>query len=220
MKQKIFFLIFFLSVVFCYSLRCDVRFVCGAALIEKNYEARKKEYIDSLLLLQSHGLSFYIIEPSQKYPTFLDSYCDNVCYTDSQIHAYSVGIGNYGINEVISFNKGLRSFNFALDDMIIKFNLRYQLQTTEFIELVTNNLDADAIVRVWEKERVAYTALCAMKLKYFFEFFSTVDINMMVQGLPVEACFYRYIDKIRNEGKKIVYLPKVYDYLPCWFASH
>lgn len=190
--------------------------VCTAAIIEKNCEERKKQYIESLILLKKHGCNPHVIESCQQGPTFLDEYCDHVCYTQSNNPTYT----NYGINEAISLNIGLRYFNFDPEDIIIKFTGRYSLISDEFIKLVENNLDADAIVRAWN-DGDAYTALFAIKLKYFLDFLSNnINFEMMEhRHTPFEHFFGAYITKMRTQGAKIIYLERVYDYLPIW-TSH
>lgn len=182
--------------------------------LSANYETRKRQYTESLLLFKKYGLPVYMVESCQKGPTFLDNYCDNVCYTHSNIYEHAYGTGNYGMNEVISIKIGLEYFAFNPDDMIIKFTGRYQLKTTEFIDLVNKNIDADAVLRVWPEHNYAYSALFAMKMHRFTEFLNSIDYEAMKKGLGFEQALVRYIQKIANQGAKIVYLPKLYDYLP------
>lgn len=193
-----------------------IRFVCTAAIIPRNYEERKKQYVKSLCLLKKYGIEPYLIESCATGPTFLDQYCSRICYTKTNNPALS----NYGINEAISLLVGLKYFNFSPDDIIIKFTGRYSLESDEFIELVKKNPKADAIVRAWN-DGDAYTALFAIKLKYFFDFLENdIDFNSMAQkNIPLEHCFGKYITKIRNQGANIIYLKRLYDYLPTCFPS-
>jgi hypothetical protein len=191
----------------------SIKFVCTAAIIPNNYDNRKQQYIKSLLLLKGHGIDAYLIESCQKGPTFLDEYCNHVCYSHTQNPRYL----NYGINEALSLISGLKFFGFDPDDTVIKFTGRYSLESDEFVQLVKNNADADAIVRSWD-EGNAYTALFAIKLKYFLDFLeNNIDYEEMHQkSTPFEYFFGAYITKMRKRGAKIVYLPRVYDYLPIW----
>jgi hypothetical protein len=155
-----------------------------------------------------------MVESCQKGPTFLDDHCENVCYTQSNIYEHAVGLGNYGINEIISIKIGLEHFEFDPNDMIIKFTGRYRLETTEFIDYVNNNLDADAVIRIWPEHNYAYTSLFAMKMHRFTEFLNTVDYEAMKQDISFEQILAHYIKKIESQGAHIIYWPKIYDYLP------
>ncbi len=194
-----------------------IRIVCTAALIPQKYEERKRQYIRSLKKLKEMGYDPYVIEPCQKGPTFLDEYCNHVCYTQSNNPAWARGKGNYGINEAISLNIGLQYFNFDSEDIIIKLTGRYTLEKDEFIRLVENNSQADAVVRAWN-EGDAYTGLFAIRLKYFIDFLNNgINIAEMERGpIPLEHFFGAYITKMRKKGAKVFYIPRVYDYLPIW----
>lgn len=188
-----------------------VKIFCTAALIGSDYESRKREYIRGLNLLRGHGCDPYLVEAAAVGPTFLDEYCNHVCYTRSN----STGYISKGLKEAHSLLVGLKQFKFNPNDMIIKFTARYQLVSDEFIQLVEDNPDADAIVRAWH-ENDAYTALYAMKLEYLLDFLENyVDYNKLAHiDFCIEHLFGAYITKIKAEGAKIIYIPRVYDYLP------
>ena len=195
-----------------------IKFVCTAALIPKEYESRKNQYINSLTLLNKYNCDLYVIESIANGPTFLDDYCKNVCYT----HSNNTSILNRGINEAISMKIGLKYFNFEPGTMVIKFTGRYQLKSDEFIKFVAEHMDADVIARAW-KDNDAYTALFAMKIEYFLDFLDNyidyqkwISYSASVFPTPFEIYFGSYITKIKKEGAKIVYLEKLYDYMPIW----
>jgi hypothetical protein len=118
-----------------------------------------------------------MVESCQTGPTELDQYCDNICYAQTQIW----GISNYGEIEARSIQAALEYFNFDDEDMIIKFTGKYEFQTTEFIDLVNNNFDADVIARMWCYFDV-YTVLFAMKVKHLRTFFKTLNYDDMRRG--------------------------------------
>lgn len=188
----------------------SIKIVCTSALTPKNYEERKKQYIRGLSLLRDHGCDAYLVESIASGPTFLDEYCNHVCYT----HSNNASLVNYGINEAVSLNIGLQRFNFDPEDMIIKLTGRYPLESDEFIRLVEKNLDADVIARVWNEDDVC-TGLFAIRLKYFLDFLNNyVDhARMDKYNIPLEHYFGSYVTKIKKEGAKIVYLPRMYDYI-------
>lgn len=220
MSNRCFFILFIIDVFVFRYIQCDseptsskkkIHFVCTAALIPQNYEARKNQYIESLLLLKKYGCDVYVIESCQSGPTFLDEYCDHVCYTQSNNSMYI----NKGLNEAISLKIGLRFFDFGADDMIIKFTGRYSLKSDEFIRLVENNPEVDAVVRAWA-DNDAYSVIFALKLKYFLEFLDNEMIYEYMERLNwgFEHVFGTYITELRMRGAQIHYLPRVYDYLP------
>lgn len=185
------------------------KILCTACLLPDQYEYRKELYIKSLSLFKQHGLSVYMVESCQKGPTELDQYCDNICYAQTQIW----GISNYGEIEARSIQAALEYFNFDDEDMIIKFTGKYEFQTTEFIDLVNNNFDADVIARMWSYFD-AYTVLFAMKVKHLRTFFKTLNYDDMRKGSAFEHILGLYITQLENEGKKIMHWLRVYDYLP------
>jgi hypothetical protein len=150
-----------------------------------------------------------MVESCQKGPTDLDQYCDNIYYAQSQIY----GLTNHGENEARAIEAALDYFNFDNEDMIIKFTGKYEFQTTEFIDLVNNNFDADVIARMWSSFDI-YTVLFAMKAKHLRAFFKTLNYDDMRKGGAFEHILGSYVTQLENEGKKIVFWQKVFDYLP------
>lgn len=194
----------------------SIKILCTAALIPNDYESRKNQYIQSLLLLKRHGCDPYLVESVAPGPTFLDEYCNHVCYT----HSNNTTFKSKGLNEALSMLIGLKKFKFDPNDTIIKFTGRYQLASDEFIRLAEDNPDADAIVRAWNTWD-AYTALFAMKTKYLLDFLENyIDYKKLhYVDFCIEHLFGSYIEKMKQEGAKIIYIPRVYDYLPIATAT-
>ena len=120
----------------------------------------------------------------------------------SNIHAYSTGIRNYGINEAIALDIGLKYFKFDPDDLIIKFNARYTLKNDEFIRLAINNQEFDAIVFNMTHGR-KYTALFALKLKYLLDFLDNrINFETMKKDRPFECEFFDYIEYLSKKMQK------------------
>ncbi len=190
----------------------NIKILCTAAITTQNYEQRKQQYIRNLILLKRYGCEIYVVESCQQGPTFLDDYCNNVCYTNSNNPSITKSY-----NEALSMNIGLNYFKFGPEDMIIKVTGRYALETDEFIRLVSNNSDADAIIRAWNQHD-AYTGIYAIRAKYFSDFLNNHYLNYMdipeKQYYAIEHGLGNYVTIMAAKGLKIVYLPRVYDYLP------
>ncbi len=200
---------FFNIPTLCNETKNEIRIVCSAAIIPQHYESRKQQYLKTLNKLKSYGYTSYVVESCQSGPTFLDTACDNVCYTQSNNPDY---INNKGMNEAISLQIGLLQFNFNPEDMIVKLTGRYCLETDEFLKLIQENPNADAFLRAWG-EGDAYSGLFALKLTYFLDFLNNY-INSDQTTLAFEHALGAYITNMKKQGLKIVYLSKVYDYLP------
>ncbi len=195
-----------------------VQLVATAAIVQENYEKRKKQYTQSLDLLneirKKTNKNLYILESCKKSSTFLDEHCPTdgcaVFYTQTN----DPKLSNYGINLAKSLLSGLKHLAFSPDDTIIIFNARYTPKDNQFIEFVDKNPTADVIVKIWN-ERDAYTALFAIKSKYLLDFLENhIDpIAMEKEKIPFEYCFGEFITKIRQKGANVIDLdiPTLYD---------
>lgn len=193
------------------TLYCQVRIVLSAALTDPYFDLRKDQYIKSFNILDQLGYKdFYIIEAVKKQgPTFLDNYSKNVFYSSMNNPKFR----NHGINEAMTLYEGVCHFNFAPEDMIIKFTGRYHLLTDSFIKLVENNLDYDAIVRFdvgRNKSRICSGGF-AMKCKYFKEMCEKMDCAKMENKLIIlEVEMGNYLKSKQNaENFKVLYVDKI-----------
>ncbi len=224
MKRKLS-VMFAITIILSSSVCAEVKpikVLYTSAIIPKDYESRKECYIRNLQLLKQYGCDVYVVESCQTGPTFLDEFCDHVCYTQSND---PTALPSY--NEAHSMAIGLQHFNFDPDEMIIKVTGRYVLEKDEFISLVRNNLDADVIARKWDDliyeggvQPDAYTGCFAAKTRclygildnYFKRSSAPYKVGSEFHLYAIEWALGDYI--VENENsKKIVYLPKLYDYL-------
>ena len=193
------------------ALNERIKIVCTSAQKPQGYEERKKQYMHALSLLKNkYDFDFYLVESIANGPTFLDEYCNHICYT----HSNDASLVNYGINEAISLIMAFKEFNFDPDTMIVKLTGRYPLENDEFIKIVEQNMDADIIARTWH-EGDACTGLFAIRLKYFVDFLTNhIDFKTMEAcSIPLEHFFGAYITKIEKDGAKIVRLKRMYDFI-------
>ena len=186
-----------------------IKVLFTAAIIEDPNGSRQACYIRNLQKLKQYGCDVYVVESCQKGPTYLDKYCDHVCYTQSNNPAETKSN-----NEINSMLIGMRYFNFDSDDMIIKVTGRYVLEDNQFILFVQANLDADVIARIWCGFD-AYAGCFAIKLN---QFINLVDHYHHVYNTESRIyCFEHALGNYISLNKNYLHIapiPRLYDYLP------
>ena len=183
------------SEAFIKKLSQDVKIVYIAALIDKKYEMRKKEYIHSLTILKGFGYEPYIVEAC-KTASFFDDYDKNVCYSNVN----DLRLRNQGVNEARSLIEGFNQFDFNDDDMIIKLTGRYYFENDSFIRLVENYLDVDAFIKT-DRYGQVHTGCFALRYKYFKEMLTQLDFEKMEKHMiNLEAETAHYIKELQNKN--------------------
>jgi hypothetical protein len=196
-----------LSIFYLHSCEASLKVLFTAAILEENYASRKADYISNLQKLKAYGCDVYVVESCQSGPTFLDKYCEHVCYTKSNDPSQTKSF-----NEVNSMLIGMEYFNFEPSDMVIKVTGRYVLEDDRFIALVKKHLDADVIARRWS-EMDAYTGYFAIKHRCFIEMLDHYYqiYNTESKYYAVEHALGNYLT-LNKERLKIVPLTRLYDY--------
>lgn len=185
-----------------------IRVVCTAALTNKHFEFREKQYRESFLILKNYGVQdFYIVEALRKQgPTFFEEYTPHVFYSTVNNPSFS----NNGANEAATFLEGLYYFDFDDEDLIIKFTGRHQLTSDYLLRLVEDNTDYDAFVKMQPNGGVS-TLGFAMKSRYFKEMYRDMQLNQI--GFSSRSIEYFVGDfilkKSRNKDFKVYYLEKL-----------
>lgn len=198
-----------LCVFFAHAPLCEaaLKVLFTAAILDDNYENRKADYISNLQNLKAYGCDVYVVESCQAGPTFLDEYCEHVCYTSSNDPSQSKSY-----NEVNSMLIGMKYFNFESEDRVIKVTGRYVLEDGRFISFVKNHLDADVIARRWN-EADAYTGYFAIKHKYFIEllrhYYQAYTAGM--KNYAIEHALGNYLT-LNKHRLHIVHIPQLYNY--------
>lgn len=175
-------------------LKSEVKILYTAALIDFNFDQRKKEYIKTLEILSSYGYTDpYIVEAIKSGPpTFLDNYSCNIAYSninDSRLH-------NKGVNEARSLLEAFKILNFNDNDIVVKITGRYYFTSNEFLMLVENNPTVDAFVKTDSSAQV-FTGCFALRYKYFKEFLEQLDLAKMEQEMiNIEQEIAHYLKKI------------------------
>lgn len=181
-----------------------VRVLYTAALLEKDYEKRKIEYIKSFNILAGMGYQPYVVEAiTQNGPTFFDDLADNVFY--SKVNDSSVR--NKGVNEARSMLAACKHFNFEENDIILKMTGRYRFNSDNFIKLIEANCDVDAFIL--EKSPLdVFTGCFAMRYKYFKDMLEKFDFDYMErEQSAIEWEVPKYLEK--NRHIKVMKVQKV-----------
>ncbi len=187
-----------------------IQILLSAALTNNHFEFRKKQYIETFTILKSYGYGpegIYVVEALKKAgPTFLDEHCKNIFYATVNNPTFI----NHGVNEAATLLEGLHFFKFDDEDMIIKFTGRHQLTSDYLLDLIKNDPEYDAFVKVNSDGNV-YTLGFAMKCKHLKEMFTGMDFNAMgYTRRPIEYDVGDYIKlKVKQGNFKVYYIKKL-----------
>lgn len=197
-----------------------IHVLCTSSLIDTKWEMRKQEYIHSFKILRSLNCDFYCVENCHlaNSPTFLDEYCNHVCYVRSN----NPTLKNKGVNECISMLKFLDYFDFNDDDMIIKLTGRYYFENDYFVNLILANPNIDAFVRYggqpgdFVTPNHIFTGCFAMRFKFFKDMLRTINFEKMEQDFVnnilsgwVEDIVARYVEQ-HIDPAKVMHVKKLY----------
>lgn len=188
-------------------LNASIKVLFTAAIIKDNAKQRKEHYCTHLKKLKSYGCEVYVVESCQEGPTYLDEYCDHVCYTHS-----NKSLESKSYNEVVSMDIGMRYFDFKPDDLVLKVTGRYILEDRRFINFVENHADADIIARIWSQID-AFTGYFAIRKNVFDQL---IDCYYHTYYTVSKDCLIEHVlgnfITLHKECLSIVALSKLYDY--------
>ncbi len=203
--------LFLALITCCASLTSSakIRVYLSTALTDAHSEFRKKQYINSFNILAKYGYGYediYIVEALRKQgPTFLDDYSKHVFYsTVNDPHAK-----DNGVNEARTMLEGSYYFNFDPENMILKLTGRHHFISDDFLRIVENNTDYDAIVKILPHAPIMHCICFAMKCKHFQEMFKTMDYNPR-SWVNLETATRKYIDrKVKQGNFKVLFIDKL-----------
>lgn len=119
LKSLIFFLCFN-----CYLYSSPQIYVLyTSALLPKQFELRKQEYLKSFYTLISYGYEPWIIESTNIDNSFFDEISNRVLYPQKNV----LSLRNKGVNEVMSIRASIPLLPFEDNDIVIKLTGRYLL---------------------------------------------------------------------------------------------
>jgi hypothetical protein len=187
-------------------LPINIRLICTAALTNDFFDFRKQQYIEGFNILSTFGYNdVYVVEAIKKQgPTFLNDYSKNVFYATCNDRT----LNNLQINEATTLLEGIRNFNFDPEDMIIKINGRYHLQSDYFLKIVEKNMsNYDGFFRGNLFFHGDCGTLCyAIRCKYLREMLEEMDYDYMNRiWTCLEVMVGNYIHKKIKQGKMRVF---------------
>ena len=190
------------------NLTSEVKILYTAALLDFDYESRKKEYIHTLDILRSYGYhNPYIVEAIKSGPhTFFNDYSCNVIYSNVN----NPKLRNKGINEARSMTEACKKFYFKDNDIIVKITGRYFFTSDVFLRAVEAKPTVDAFVTVDQYGQV-FTGCFALRYKFLKEMLHQLDYQKMERNMiNIESevsCYLRKI--IQEKDAHVLYLDKI-----------
>ncbi len=202
--QKIsFFLLLFSSLI-----GQEIHVIYTSAQIPKNFDLRKREYIENLNQLRSFGFDPWIIEATNTNSSFFDSLSTKVLYPQRHNDA----LRNKGVNEIMSMRASLPYLPFQDDDIVIKITGRYLLKNRLFIDMVkatASTYDAWGVFgKHFTKEPDLFTGCFAMRWKHLKKIIEEMDLEAAERDyIAIEILFG---DFLRNEHLRVDKLRNLY----------
>lgn len=188
------------------TLNASIKVLFTAAILEHD-EGRRERYITQLKKLKEYGCDVYVVESCKEGPTYLDEYCEHVCYTRS-----NNPLESKSNNEIVSMVIGMRYFDFKPDDLILKVTGRYILEDRRFIHFVEEHADAHVIARIWN-DADAFTGYFAIRketfdrlIDHYYDVYHSGSKNYLI-----EHALGNFI-RLNCDALNIVALPRLYDY--------
>ena len=197
----------FCALVGCCCLQADLHFLFTSAIIERNYEKRKTEYLKGLRTIRSYGFEPWIIETRNISASFFDPISERVLYPQCNIDS----LQNKGANEVMAIRACISHLPFNDEDMVIKMTGRYFLYSRDFVNLIeSTQTDYDAYVlsgKHFIRENDIFAGCFAMRWKYFKEMIEQVDVEKIEsEMISVETVFADYIREFNLREKRVTQL--------------
>jgi hypothetical protein len=170
-----------------------------SALIEKNFEARKVEYLRSLSTLKEYGFDPWIVEATHIHHSFYEAYSKRVFYPHRNIYR-----NNIGANEIHSIRACFPHFHFADDDVVIKLTGRYWLFRPTLFKTILENPDYDVYLKKWfGNGSFEFTGCFAMKWKHFKRMMQEANTQLMsIKSIAEEEILAQYV--IENQLKALL----------------
>jgi len=183
-----------------------MKVIFSTALINRNFERRKQEYVESYNKLCEYvnKEDIIIIEGYlQKSRTFLDDLNNNVHYSEFSTN-YTDNLNNKGVKEFNSYKDFLLNTELDNNTKMFKITGRYLLLSSDFLNFCRNEEnDYDAFVCRVPNGQI-FTGCFCMKLKYLKDLiFNYVDYDDIEEKME---CVERIVGNyLINRNLKIFY---------------
>ena len=149
-----------------------------SALINRQYELRKEEYIKSVQQFRSLGFDPWIIEATNINASFYDEITNRVLYPNKN----NLALRNKGVNELASLRESFSKLPFDDDDIVIKVTGRYFLKDSYFIDQIKATQSDYDVWGLFGKHFVdkghLVTGCFAMRWKQYKEVMESIDLVM------------------------------------------
>lgn len=193
-------------------MKKNIIILSTAALINNKYEMRKQQYIYSVGNVLDLGYEPYIVESCVKGPTFLDDYCAQVVYTETN----NPTLFNIGINEAWAIQKffEVKANELHEDDYIVKLTGRYYFKDDTFIRTLEDNYcDVLAQYSPYVPYSDVFVGLIALKHKYYKNMLQLFDYaRMETDRVCIEWEVGKYILTLCERHVPVIYVKELHLY--------
>jgi hypothetical protein len=173
-----------------------IHMIATSANFADRYEERKQQYIKGLNSITTfYKLTPYIIEAVKHVDYFPEHFVDR--------NDYSINKGNNEFTTIDNFFKSNPN-RFDDEDCIIKSTLRYEINSSYFLDYIKANPEYDAYCKTGkdiygENDTGVHTFLFAMKYKCWKDFLANHFTVNTDKDHPVEAQVALYLHTINTK---------------------
>jgi hypothetical protein len=177
--------------LFCYS---HIPVIYTAAVLEKSYEMRKKEYLHALEVLEKFGVAPYILESCQA-GSFFDETTAAVFYTKTNNYS----LRNKGVNEAKALLCGLPQLGLDPDQIVVKITGRYFFTEPTLFDLIDQYPEIDAFVKRPLNSLSTFTGCFALRSRLLHQFLLGLDFQKMEKEMiNIEDELTRFLERNPN----------------------
>ena len=172
-----------------------IHMIATSANFADRYEERKQQYIRGLnSITKFYNLTPYIIEAVKEVDYFPEHFVDR--------NDYSINKGNNEFTTIDNFFKSDPT-RFGDDDVVIKSTLRYELNSSYFLDYIKANPGYNAYCKLGKDiygpyDTGIHTFLIAMKYRCWKDFLANHFTVNTHQDHPVEAQVALYVKSINT----------------------
>lgn len=181
-----------------------MKVIFTTALIEKMFEVRKKEYIDSFKSISNfiNKENINILECYSSTPLFLSEFNTFIYFSNTHQNT----IKNKGVLEFQAIDKFLIE-NKLDENYLMKITGRYKLLSEYFLKTFYENSDYDFYGKLVDNDTQVFTGCFIIKNLILQEFLSKIDFNLLENNMVnIEKSLF---DFLKKENKKCFFVDKI-----------